>query len=574
MDINEKIELIENDNIDDKNILINKISKLFSNHNLSPEIIFPNNVLNDLDILNDIFNKINNTNTLYGEYILSQYLSNPIKNYSILKQRQNNIKKILKNPILSNNIQNRFDNIKSLEEKILWFWNDITEDVQSLYDMIYFKLPFESMDKFLNNSELILNILNVYKIFLSPICTIFIPLISFILPYILVYFFNKDISFTMFIKFLYKSMTILPISGKTKIFSLLATGIYIFFYLQSGYYSIQNAMNIHKIINILHKKISYVSLLIQNVNEIFYITNKLKIKLITDITNDLHYFNNLFKNFDTIPKLFNNKGKILSIYNQFLYNKDRLINILYYIGEIDYYTSLCKLYQKHKYCLVNYMKSDKPVLYAKNMWHPSLTKNIHTNNMYIGDKDKNLLITGPNRSGKSVFIKSMAISVLFAQSLTITPATKFIITPFSLINSYLHIPDVTGYASLFEAEMYRAREHLKILNNIKGKSFIIMDEIFTSTNYIEGYSAAYAIIKKLCKYNNSVTIVTTHYTELNNLDKVTNISNYKFDNYKIKRGYSDKYIALELLKNNNFDIDIILDAVQVSKELKLRLSSK
>ena len=180
--------------------------------------------------------------------------------------------------------------------------------------------------------------------------------------------------------------------------------------------------------------------------------------------------------------------------------------------------------------------------------------------------DKNLLITGPNKSGKSIFIKSVATSILFSQTIGITPAFKFTSTPFKTINSYLHIPDITGKASLFEAEMYRAKDHIEELNSMSKDdfSFIIMDEIFTSTNYVEGYSAAYSICKKLCNYENSISIITTHFTGLHKIEEETDgkIVNYKFVidrdedgniiyEHKLREGYSEQYIALELLKNNN-----------------------
>ncbi len=269
-------------------------------------------------------------------------------------------------------------------------------------------------------------------------------------------------------------------------------------------------------------------------------------------------------------------------------NKERLVNILKYIGEIDVYLSLSKLYNSYRnsenrYCFVKYIKSDRPYVKVKDIWHPNLNRDPTTNSVTLGRKNKNLLITGPNKSGKSIFIKSLATSILFSQTIGIVPAFKFTFTPFKTINSYLHIPDITGKASLFEAEMYRAKEHIARLNNMNKDefSFIIMDEIFTSTNYVEGYSAAYSICKKLSNYNNSISIITTHFTGLNKIEEETdgNIVNYKFvidrdENndiiyeHKLRRGYSEQYIALELLKNNDFDKDVIDDAIKMCNILK------
>jgi DNA mismatch repair ATPase MutS len=155
-------------------------------------------------------------------------------------------------------------------------------------------------------------------------------------------------------------------------------------------------------------------------------------------------------------------------------------------------------------------------------------------------------------------------------------------TPFHMIETYLHIPDSKGCSSLFEAEMIRSKEYIdKIKNMDKNKfSFIVLDEIFSSTNYIEGFSGAYAILKKISSFKNTLSITTTHYSDLEILEKETNgkIKNYKFDvqyanneiifNYLLKKGSSRQYIALDLLKKNGFDDDIIENALTICNKIK------
>ncbi len=600
--ISEKLDLIDKYD-DNKNILLKKISNIFlsTNNSIIDEIDLNENVLGDLNIFhnsnqeldNSVFSNINFTTTLYGEYILRYWISLPTTNIKLLKIRQKNIKLLLKNGDIYDNINMRINNIKNLENKILWFWEDISEDTQSLYDMVFFKIPF--IDNFLNNNELILNISNIYKIFISPSITVFTPIITFILPYILLLIFKKTISFNNFIKLVYNAISYMPsvfnilpaeYSSKAKYFSLFMAGIWIFMYIQSGYYSIINSIDTNKIINNLHKKINNISYLIKNINEIKYLSKKINISIKFD--DELEYFTNLFDSniFNNDPKILSNKGKILSVYNNFLLNKDKLINILKYLGELDVYISLCKLYKEfnkknNKYCFAKYIKNSIPNILVNNIWHPNLIDNPHLNKIQLGKKNKNLLITGPNKAGKSIFIKSLAISVLFAQTIGLVCASNYKITPFSIINSYLHIPDSIGHSSLFEAEMNRAKDHINILKNLKkGYAFIIMDEIFTSTNYIEGYSAAYAIAKKLSQFNNSISIITTHFTGLQKLEKDTHgkIVNYKFSikrdensniiyTYNLDKGYSNQYIALELLKDNEFDKDIIDNALKIRNKL-------
>ena len=158
-------------------------------------------------------------------------------------------------------------------------------------------------------------------------------------------------------------------------------------------------------------------------------------------------------------------------------------------------------------------------------------------------------------------------------------------TPFKMIETYLHIPDSKGSQSLFEAEMYRSRDYLERLKEMEEEdfSFIVLDEIFSSTNYIEGYSGAYAILKKISSFENALSITTTHYSDLEKLEKDTKgrVENYKFDvsyddsgeiqfHYQLKRGVSRQYIALELLKKSGFEEDIINTAIEVSKKIKIQ----
>ena len=67
--------------------------------------------------------------------------------------------------------------------------------------------------------------------------------------------------------------------------------------------------------------------------------------------------------------------------------------------------------------------------------------------------------------------------------------------------------------------MLRSKEYISKLKSNDKPAFIIMDEIFSSTNYIEGFSGAYAILNKISKFNKSLFIVTTHYNKLSKLQE-------------------------------------------------------
>jgi DNA mismatch repair protein MutS len=293
-----------------------------------------------------------------------------------------------------------------------------------------------------------------------------------------------------------------------------------------------------------------------------------------NIENDLKIYEEYFKHsvFKNEPKLFSDKGKILYIFKQFQKNKNEITHLFHISGIIDTILSIENLLSNsssnNPYCICDYISNNKPTIQIKNIWHPFLNNESTVKNSL--DLSNNILITGPNAAGKSTFIKSVIVNIIMAQTIGVTSSNNFKITPFHLIETYLHIPDSKGSSSLFEAEMFRSKNYIEKIKSIDENkfSFIVLDEIFSSTNYVEGFS-------------NTLSITTTHYTDLEVLEKDTKgkIINYKFEvdydsnkeikfNYMLKRGMSRQYIALDLLKKNGFDDDLIEEAINMCNKIK------
>ena len=199
--------------------------------------------------------------------------------------------------------------------------------------------------------------------------------------------------------------------------------------------------------------------------------------------------------------------------------------------------------------------------------------------------NRNCLLTGPNGSGKSTFLKAVMSAVIMAQTFGICPATSCRMTPFKYLSTYLNIPDCQGRESLFQAEMRRCHDHINKLRSLEEKrqfSFNIMDEIFVSTNYLEGISGAYGVIKSLDQYPCSMNIVTTHFDKLATVDLPQFCYKYFTINtredtqtgetriekdYKIRDGINDKHMALQLLKLRGFDDTLIKNANEMYSQL-------
>jgi DNA mismatch repair ATPase MutS len=281
-------------------------------------------------------------------------------------------------------------------------------------------------------------------------------------------------------------------------------------------------------------------------------------------------------------KLFSNFGKQLKTYK--FINKEIISSVLSKVYIIDSILSIVKFKKNNNLVYTDFIDSDKPTVSIDSLWHPCLKKEkIVTNDIRIGnttDNPNNVIITGTNAAGKSLLIKSLLVNTLLSQTCTLSTSLSCKMTPFYFINSQISIPDCTGYESLFQAEMHRCKSNLDSLSKLPNNklALIIIDEIFNSTNPVEAIAGGYAICKKISNYSNTVMIFTTHFSYLTKLSKATKkFKNYKmetiFNNgninftYKLKTGINKQYIALELLKKEGFDTDIIDEAILIKNKL-------
>ncbi len=587
-------------------------------------------VFQDIELLSDhfgneeksIFHILNKCETQSGKIVLKELILNPICDTKILTKRQDFIKSLYSH---NDKINVMIKNIKKYEKEMLWFYNEKNmHHIDMMNDLIYFNydfIPFIDVNGILNNNEKALLLTNIYKIFVAPSLTIITPLMTLITPIILFFWFqrktgiklNFSLLYQIFMKVAFGSDSFqLLFKNPTKavLANMFTKGLYVFLYFQNIYYSIQNSKNTLKIINVIHEKLNIMSSYVKHVNFLIQYTKANNLKNNYDATiqlsldnciNYIQKYHELFNHsiFESAPSLFNNKGKILYTYRYFNKIKSDFIHLFHYVGMFDAYNSLATLLLNHNeskftndhkwsnhytpYVFTKYrdINAITPYVDFKELWHPYLNVNPIVNSLNV--KNNHILITGPNAAGKSTFIKSVIVNILLSQTLGIASASDFEITPFKMIETYLQIPDSKGHASLFEAEMLRSKHYIDKLKKMKENefSFIVLDEIFSSTNYIEGFSGAYAILKKISSFSNTLSMTTTHYSDLEYLEKDTNgkVKNYHFEilrnprnddivfNYKLKSGVSREYIALELLCSNGFDKDLIDDALTMSKRI-------
>lgn len=274
-------------------------------------------------------------------------------------------------------------------------------------------------------------------------------------------------------------------------------------------------------------------------------------------------------------------GPVLKAIPSFLNKKTDLCPALSALAEIDALVSIATLYKEHQdtpqvYSFPDYLPAHNgPQLNTSEFWHPMLPADkAVASSLALGSQDatRNIVITGPNTAGKSTVSKAIVLSALFAQTLTIVPATTQSITPFYVFNTYLNIVSDIGGISQHRAEVRRAIEIIESISNLPQDKFAlsIMDEMFRMTFPHIGATAAYAIGAVLGENKNSLLLLATHYAKLTTLAErpESDFANYRvcaIENgdgsftfpYTLEPGINSKVIALDLLAYEGFNPEIL-----------------
>jgi len=153
--------------------------------------------------------------------------------------------------------------------------------------------------------------------------------------------------------------------------------------------------------------------------------------------------------------------------------------------------------------------SKKTGIDLKGVHHPAVTGCVP--NDYTTHSTPHLLLTGPNRGGKSTFCKAIGLAILTAQTWGFAYANSMTWSPFATLLTALEPCGKLGLCSTFEAEIEFAKS---VLNTKDTPAFVMMDEIFHSTNAHDGVKASKVFLSQLYEKKDTISIVSTHYAEL------------------------------------------------------------
>jgi len=220
------------------------------------------------------------------------------------------------------------------------------------------------------------------------------------------------------------------------------------------------------------------------------------------------------------------------------------------IAEIDVILSFANVAAENNY--TRPVINDKNEIIIREGRHPVIESMVNEpfvpNDCIVNDKSRFMVITGPNMSGKSTFMRQTALIVLLAQIGCFVPAKEanigIVDRIFTRVGAY---DDLTHGQSTFMVEM---NETANIVNNATEKSLVILDEIGRGTSTYDGISIAWAVAEYIHNNIKAKTLFATHYHQLNKLSE--NHENIKNFNVAVKE-VEDKIVFLHKIVEGGTD---------------------
>lgn len=489
------------------------------------------------------------------------------------------------------NIITHFDKVRELCHykldchRILEIWDTVKQDKTFLERYSYIDW---NIIKHLNHSSSFLQFMSVINIS-SPLISIIIPFIFLLFPFILLKIQRIPISFTTYIDML-KNLAKHHFIGKTiatmqsfswdKIFYILFTaGLYGLQIYQNVNSCIRYYNNIKKINLIIVDLRDFADDSIRKMNTFLEITEtcntynpfcqeiKTHLNNLILLSNELHEI----KPFENTLHNFGNTGTLMKCFYHIHENPLYENSIQFSMGFAGYIDNLRGVYDNFQIGNINFATFDihTKCEFREQYYPPLLNENPIKN---ICCLDKNIILSAPNKAGKTTILKTTALNIIFSQQFGCGFYGKANIIPYTHIHSYLNIPDTSERDSLFQAESRRCKDIIDIIvenNDTHHRHFCIFDELYSGTNPTEAAQAGKAFLNYLSRYSHVTFMLTTHYKNICKQFKQSNlIQNYKMDvevlddgkyiyKYKIKKGISHIKGAIRVLKDMNYPAEIL-----------------
>jgi len=569
----------------------------------SNKVHLKKNIISDLELLetvdasnNSIYKYFLNLNESTNKKIYNNKLSNNlIKQLSSYYTTDTDFLK--ENQKLLKTFHNKSQTYENYE-KIVEFWDEIKNDTG--FKERYYYIDW-TMWEFLNKSQYFLQFMSIYNM-ASPVISLFVPIIILIIPFFIIKLKGLELTMQEYMEILHVVISnhsigklftqFNSVTFQEKIYLIVSAGFYLFSIYQNMLICLRFHQNMKKIHEYFAEFKTYLNHTIDSMNNYHDFSKEFKthIEFNTNLLKNMDNLKDLKEKLDKISDLKYNLSKIselghilktfYEIYEDPVYNS----SFMYSLGFNGYIDCIIGLQENIKERKINYTEfienSRKKEKHENN-------KNVFKNNYYACLKDvkhvkntvklkKNMIISGPNASGKTTVIKSVLINIILSQQFGCGFYEKAILKPYDHIHCYLNIPDTSGRDSLFQAEARRCKEIIDVIDdNSKDTHFCAFDELYSGTNPDEASISAIAFMQYIIKNKNVNTILTTHFMKVcKKLNKNKLIENYYMDTikkdnklqylYELRRGISSIKGGINILCEMNYPSEIIERTIQKS----------
>lgn len=436
-----------------------------------------------------------------------------------------------------------------IQKDFIIYWKELKENKE--FKLTYQYLESSWVSSF-NESPTFLFMISMYFV-TSPLIFVITPLILLLLPFLLLLRQGLPLEWSNYMTMfhLYSSkhplfamtnFAKLPSSQQTnQLGALVFFGVQLYVNIYTLFSFYKNLTHVHKVMNAAKV---YAKDTLQRISEL-----KQRIQPLSSYEKfyeDLLIKETLLKCYLTrwsIPTNLWYCGSNRAFFYE-LYHKKELTELIEYTIGLNEYLDCMQCLKKLKPCTFG----DKTTF--KQAYYPIAkpVKNSYTL--------KNMVVTGPNASGKTTFLKMTLINVLLSQQFGCGFYKSATICPYDTFACYVNIPDTCGRDSLFQAEARRCKE---IIEADKTKrTLCIFDELFSGTNPEEAIATGSSMLRYLLKYDTFDFLLTTHFLEL--CKEMKELPMKQMKGYQLKPGISLIKGGIRVLEEMNFPASIVSQA--------------
>lgn len=543
------------------------------------------NIINDLELIktvdpsaNSIYNYCFDNDNDVSKNLNQQICKYYTTDVDFLKDNQTLLKEYIPLDVKYTDYCKNYKNIIDI-------WNELKID--NGFKERYYYVEWEKLD-FLNRSELFLQFMSMYNL-LSPVFSLFVPIIILIIPFVIIKMKGLIITITEYIEVLKEVasnnaigklfvVNFNELNPQEKFYIFISAGFYLF----SIYQNFMVCRQFNNNMNTIHNHFNEIKIYIEHT--IHSMENYLQYSASLKSHNT---FNIKVREKCDILKGMQQKIQTITNYNMFNFSKikeigfvfkcfyelhmdsifdDAIVYSLGFNGYMDCLKGLQHNIFERKMNFSLFINNTKKTVFENSYYACLKNKNPIKNTVTF---KKNMIITGPNASGKTTILKSTLINILFTQQFGCGFYDSAKIKPFNHLYCYLNIPDTSGRDSLFQAEARRCKEILDSISvNKQDTHFCAFDELYSGTNPEEAEQSATAFMKYITKYNQVSCLLTTHFirickklgkskTIINNRMLTEKIEDNLIYKYVLEKGISDVKGGIIVLKQMDYPKEII-----------------